>query len=139
MWVEKVKTGYKFVERFTDPLTGKYRRVSVIMEKDTAQSRKTAQKALNAKIDRAMMPQEKKITLSQLVEYYGEEQIKTVKLQTYSRNQSACNALIKLLGSDTLVNRLTAGYVRERLIASGRENGTLNEWLTRTVQGYSPP
>lgn len=22
MWVEKVKTGYKFVERFTDPLTG---------------------------------------------------------------------------------------------------------------------
>ena len=131
MWVEKVKTGYKFVERFTDPLTGRYRRVSVIMEKDTAQSRKTAQKALNAKIDRAMMPQEKKITLSQLVEYYGEEQIKTVKLQTYSRNQSACNALIKLLGADTLVNRLTAGYVRERLIASGRENGTLNEWLTR--------
>lgn len=101
------------------------------MEKDTAQSRKTAQKALSAKIDRAMMPQEKKITLSQLVEYYGEEQIKTVKLQTYSRNQSECNALIKLLGADTLVNRLTAGYVRERLIASGRENGTLNEWLTR--------
>ena len=23
MWVEKVKTGYKFIERYTDPMTGK--------------------------------------------------------------------------------------------------------------------
>ena len=131
MWVEKVKTGYKFIERYTDPMTGKYKRVSVVLDKDTAQSRKTAQRALNTKIDKAMMPQEKKITLAQLVDLYGQEQIKTVKLQTYSRNLSACNSLIKMLGADTLVNKLTAGYVRERLIASGRENGTLNEWLVR--------
>ena len=131
MWVEKVKTGYKFIERYTDPMTGKYRRVSIVLDKDTAQSRKTAQRALNAKIDQAMMPQETKITLAQLVELYGKEQLKTVKMQTYSRNQSACNALIKMLGADTLVNKLAAGYVRERLIASGRENGTLNEWLVR--------
>lgn len=56
MWVEKVKTGYKFIERYTDPMTGKYRRVSIVLDKDTAQSRKTAQRALNAKIDKAMMP-----------------------------------------------------------------------------------
>lgn len=29
------KTGYKFAERYRDPLTGKTRRVSVVMEKDT--------------------------------------------------------------------------------------------------------
>lgn len=29
MWVEETKQGkYKYIERFTDPLTGKYRRVS---------------------------------------------------------------------------------------------------------------
>ena len=77
MWVEKVKTGYKFIERYTDPMTGKYKRVSVVLDKDTAQSRKTAQRALNTKIDKAMMPQEKKITLAQLVDLYGQEQIKT--------------------------------------------------------------
>lgn len=132
MWVEETKKGkYKYIERYTDPLTGKYRRVSIVLDKDTAQSRKTAQRALNAKIDQAMMPQETKITLAELVDLYGQEQIKTVKMQTYSRNQSACNALIKMLGADTLVNKLTAGYVRERMIASGRENGTLNEWLVR--------
>lgn len=131
MWVEKVKTGYKFIERYTDPMTGKYKRVSVVLEKDTSQSRKIAQKTLNAKIDQAMMPQEKSITLAQLVDLYGKEQIKTVKMQTYSRNQSACNALMKMLGPDTIVNRLTAGYIRERMIASGRENSTLNEFLVR--------
>ena len=54
MWSEKVATGYKFVERYRDPLTGKDRRVSVTMEKDTRQTRKIAQGALDAKIQEAL-------------------------------------------------------------------------------------
>mgnify|MGYP000161754713 FL=1 len=131
MWVEQVKTGFKYIERYTDPMTGKYKRVSVVLEKDTAQARKTAQRVLNTKIDEAMCPQEKKITLTRLVDAYHKSQEHTVKPQTAERNLSACRSIMSMLGENTYVDKLSAGYVRERFLASGRENGTLNEWLTR--------
>lgn len=38
MWIEETKNGkYKAVERYTDYLTGKQKKVSVTMEKNTAQ------------------------------------------------------------------------------------------------------
>lgn len=131
MWVEQVKTGFKYIERYTDPMTGKYRRVSIVLEKNTAQARKQAQEALRQKIEEAIQPQKKKTTLSKLVDAYYVSQQKTVKPQTAERNLSACHSLMSMLGPDTYVDMLTAGYVREQLIASGRENGTLNEWLVR--------
>ena len=71
MWVEERKTGFKFVERYTDPMTGKTRRVSVVMEKNTAQSRKLAAVALSEKIDKALLPQVDKIRLKDLVDLYN--------------------------------------------------------------------
>ena len=66
MWVEERKTGFKFVERYTDPMTGKTRRVSVVMEKNTVQSRKLAAVALSEKIDKALLPQVDKIRFQDL-------------------------------------------------------------------------
>ena len=79
MWVEERKTGFKFVERYTDPMTGKTRRVSVVMEKNTAQSRKLAAVALSEKIDKALLPQAPKLTLKELVDLYASEQLRTLK------------------------------------------------------------
>ena len=51
MWVEKrSKNNYKFVEQYKNPLTGKPKRVSVTLSKNTAHTRKEAQTALEAKI-----------------------------------------------------------------------------------------
>ena len=50
MWVEERSNGkFKFCERYTDYLTGKVKRVSVIMDKNTAQTRKIAQRTLEQK------------------------------------------------------------------------------------------
>ena len=57
MWVEKRSGKYLAVERYTDYLTGKQKRVSVMMEKDTAQARNKAKQILQAK-----KPAEKKNT-----------------------------------------------------------------------------
>lgn len=131
MWVEQTKQGkYKFIERYTDPLTGKYRRVSVVLDKNTAQSRKQAQKALAEKIDRAGNEPDK-LTLGELVEKYREEQKRTVKMSTYARNYSACNSILNILGTDSMVGMLNAGYVRECFLATGKGPTTLNEFLTR--------
>ena len=89
MWVEETKKGkYKYIERYTDPLTGKYKRVSVVLDKNTAQAKKQAQNALAEKIRKAMDPKPETITLGELVEKYREEQKKTVKPSTYRRSPS---------------------------------------------------
>ena len=87
MWVEERKTGFKFVERYTDPMTGKTRRVSVVMEKNTAQSRKLAAVALSEKIDKALLPQAPKLTLKELVDLCkkGNEQALSLLYKTYSK------------------------------------------------------
>ncbi|HEL2003114.1 TPA: site-specific integrase [Streptococcus suis] len=51
MWTEAHKSGkVNFVERYRDPYTQKWKRTSVLMEKDTPRIRKEAQKILDAKI-----------------------------------------------------------------------------------------
>lgn len=51
MWTEAHKSGkVNFVERYKDPYTQKWRRTSVLIEKDTPRIRKEAQKILDAKI-----------------------------------------------------------------------------------------
>ncbi|MDY2937926.1 MAG: site-specific integrase [Fusicatenibacter sp.] len=133
MWIEETKNGkFKFVERYTDYLTGQTKRVSVTMDKNTAQTRKTAQKALDEKIDCALSKTVKKeISLKDLVDEYRKDQERTVKKSTYTRNFHACNSFLKILGEDTIISKMNAKYVRDRFLATGRDPGTLNEYLTR--------
>ena len=80
-------------------MTGKTKRVSITMDKNTAQTRKTAQKTLELKIQQAMGAcPDHQCTLKELVEEYRKDQKKTVKQSTYSRNYFACNAIMKMLG-----------------------------------------
>ena len=131
MWVEQTKKGkYKFIERYTDPLTGKYKRVSIVLDKNTAQARKHAQAALSEKIRQADSEPDN-MTLSDLVEKYREEQKKTVKASTWKRNYFACETLKGILGADTLLSSLNAGYIRKSMLATGKGFGTLNEHLVR--------
>lgn len=51
MWPEKHKSGkINFVERYKDPYTQKWKRVSTLMDRDTPRSRKEAQRILDRKI-----------------------------------------------------------------------------------------
>lgn len=135
MWVEETKNGkYKFVERYEDYLTGKIRRVSVTMEKNTAQTRKVAQRTLDEKIEQVMRKtfiKPNEITLKQLIEKYNTDLELTVKLSTRNRNYYSLCSSMKILGEDTMVNRLTAKYIRDKFLATGNPPGMLNEYLRR--------
>ena len=133
MWSEKTKTGYKFVERYRDPLTGKTRRVSVVMEKDTAQARKVAQRAIDAKIQAAISASDQleEITIAHLIKKYREEQAATLKESTCRRNYWMGNLMMEILGKDTLVDSLSANYIRTKLIALDRTAEQKNEILKR--------
>lgn len=132
MWIEETKNGkYKFCERYTDYITGKKKRVSVTMDKNTPKNRKLATEMLNKKIQSSTTIDSNNITLEQLVEKYRTYQKQTVKLSTYNRNCNVTNTLMKLLNKDSLVNNYTAAYINDKFLASGREPGTLNELLIR--------
>ncbi|HIY01876.1 MAG TPA: hypothetical protein IAA26_08550 [Candidatus Blautia faecipullorum] len=128
----KTKQGkYKFIERYTDPLTGKYRRVSIVLEKNTAQARKQAQGALQERIEVSIAPKKSSINLSQLVNLYYNEQKETLKPSTYDRNHNVCMSIAKTLGNDILVENINAGYIKKCFLSSGKSPVTLNEWLIR--------
>lgn len=135
MWVEELKNGkYKFVERYEDYLTGKTRKASVTLNKNTAATRKQAQAAIAAKIEKALKKDyapAKDITLKDLVENYRKDQILTVKKSTYKRNYYSCNTLMRMLGENTLVDRMSARYVHDSFLSTGKKSSTLNEHLTR--------
>ena len=132
MWIEETKNGkFKFCERYTDYITGKKKRVSVTMDKNTPKNRKLAMDMLNKKMQTKTNLDINQLTLEQLIEKYRIYQKQTVKLSTFNRNCSVTNSFMKLLGKDSLVNNFTAAYINDKFLASGREPGTLNEFLTR--------
>ena len=136
MWVEKTKSGkYKFVEEYTDYLTEKKKRVSVTLEKKTSAAKKMAAETLYRMIEeRQSKPVEKKeCTFGELVEKYLKNQKATVKASTYSRNFHQCNFFLKIFDTDIKVNKLTAGYLKDTLLRTGKAPGTLNEHRVRLL------
>ena len=137
MWSETLPNGkVRFAERYEDPLTGAQKKVSVTMDKDTASTRKLAQAALadkiSEKVDNLLVQTKKQdLRLSELVELYRMDQQVSVTKSTYQRNYYAANTFLRLLGESTLVSRLTAGYVKERLLDGCKAPGTYNERLIR--------
>lgn len=137
MWSETLPNGkVRFVERYEDPMTGKKPKVSVTMDKDTASTRKLAQAALNDKIAEKLSSitatvKKDDLRLCELIELYRTDQKATVTKSTYQRNYFAMDSLMRILGRDILIDRITAGYVREKLAAEEEKPGTTNERITR--------
>ena len=127
MW-EQTRDGTLYLcERAYEPLTGRARTVSVKIAKDNATSRKEAQKRLQSKLEEYKPEQ---LHLSDLIDRYEKEMERTVRDSTYARNVCALNTMLKLL-DDVYLEKLTAGYVRRKLIESDKENGTMNELIKR--------
>ena len=52
MWMEELPNGkYKFFERYKDPYTEKWKRVSVTLDSGSSRAKKEAQKQLDEKIE----------------------------------------------------------------------------------------
>lgn len=132
MWIEETPNGkYKFVERYTDYITGKTKRVSVTMDKNTPKNRKLAIDMLNKKIKNNAPIEQKELTLGELVEKYRAYQEKVVKGSTCKRNYYSTNMIANILGTDTLVNRLSASYVMTKLLNTDKSPTALNGYLKR--------
>lgn len=132
MWKRKTNAGkVTYSERYTDYLTGKPKDVSVTYDRDTAKNRREAAKVLAARITEKQTHTKPHLTLDGLMDEYLKDQKLTVAAGTYHRNCCAMKSIKEMLGGDILVDRLTARYVRNRFLASGKPPGTLNGFLSR--------
>ncbi|MCM1157361.1 MAG: hypothetical protein NC300_04470 [Bacteroidales bacterium] len=100
------------------------------------QTRKTAQKILSDKITEKTaqnVTDAAILTFGSLVEkIHLAYQLNNVKLSTYTRNTLFCTAFKReVIGTDILVCKLNARYVREQFDQTGKSNSSKNEMLKR--------
>ena len=127
MW-EIAKNGSLYLaERTTDRLTGKSRILTVKILSNTPRGRKEAQKRLRDKLEGE---QETALHLSDLIRLYNAEHQKAVRESTYIRDASSLATMLSVT-DDILIDRMTAGYIRRKLVESGKENSTCNELIKR--------
>lgn len=137
MWCEKLKNGkVRYAERYENPITEESSKVSIVMDKDTNANRKRALIALQGKIEDKLKdllaPVKKEdLTLSMLAQIYLEEQGRSVKKSTHGRNTIAINKIVCYLGEDSIVDNLTASYVKRNLYIGAEKPHTKNERLKR--------
>lgn len=128
MWEVEKKNGVFMCERITDEMTGKSKVVTVRITKLTASGRKDARRRLMEKLDTEDQPKRKK--LSDLIKIYNAEHIRAVRKSTYTRDSNSLNTILDVIG-DVYVDQMTAGYIRQKMVKSGKENSTLNELIKR--------
>lgn len=146
MWKESFtdkesKTKYRFYERYIDPLTGKRKRTSVVMNKDTRQSEKEAQKRLNEQIEQRIklneshIPGIDKLTFHQL----GEEWFERYQLASGSKTgtlrtkRARLNVILKSIDPDILYKNINTQFIQRFIDTRHKENmskATLSDYLT---------
>ena len=127
MWHEERDGKHRYFERYTDPRSGKLRRVSVTLDR---KADKKAISLLQAKIKDASR-ESTSFTLKETADAYLKEHKQTVRASTYVRNERSINYTVDLLGRSNLIDRLTAGYIRDRYSSSGKPARTCNENMSR--------
>lgn len=132
MWIEELSNGkFKAVERYEDYLTGKTKKVSITIEKNTAKTRKIAQAALTEKIKAALSETsiKKEYSLYEISTLYLQDLSKSVKQTTHYEYSCLIGQLLLILGKDSVVNRISANYISMSLKSSDKRPSTLNTYL----------
>lgn len=114
MWTEQLPNGkYKAVERYTDPITGKSKKISVVIDRDTRTARKEAQRILDQKIEALFAKTTyDNMTFRELIDKYTD----TISNPTSKRSiASVLKRVAGKLSPDARIRALTAPYVQDQL------------------------
>lgn len=121
MYVREHRGKWRFAEAYADPLTGKKREVSVVMEKNTTASKKKAYEILQEKI-RTKTASPDDIRLRELVDNFIRYQYTMRKESTARQDEIVLRGVCQIIGEDVFVSRITAPIIRDRLDHTGKDN-----------------
>lgn len=112
MWIEEIeakdkKTGkeiikYKYVERYTDPLTGKQRKTSITHTKKNTRVEKEMFMKLQEKIEEKTQNSSTDITFEELSKKYMKVYKETVRSSTYEVDSGRLNTINRAVGETRL-------------------------------------
>lgn len=121
MWISR---GY-LIEYYIDPNTGVRKRISVKLSSDSEKAKQAAIKRLTDKLTHI---EDRKIKLSECVALWLKECQRSIKPSTYRKYRITFESIQKIIG-DGYMDKLSAGYIRQKFIESGEANRTLNGFL----------
>lgn len=117
MWSENHKSGkINFVERYRDPYTGKWKKASVLMEKDTPRIRKQAQRVLQAKIAAKLSALESsEMSFTELFNSWWSFHKQELKRSSIASLQGNINEVREHFGIGIKVTKIDVRYVQHYL------------------------
>lgn len=99
MWTEKTKNGsIKYVERYQDPVTGEWKKVSKTYPKRSKGLDLIASEYLKTKIMKLTAIYSDKLTFDELINFYLEAKKESQKFTTYKTAVSSCKMLSQIIG-----------------------------------------
>ncbi|RNH76746.1 tyrosine-type recombinase/integrase [Staphylococcus aureus] len=123
MWIEKFKnknneTKYRYYEKYKDPYTDKWKRVSVVLNKNTKQSQKEAmfrlEEKIKEKLNNKSSSELKTLTFHALLDEWLEYHIKTSgsKLTTLNNIKIRIRNIKRYSSENLLLNKLDTKYMQ---------------------------
>ncbi|SCA90060.1 Phage integrase [Streptococcus macedonicus] len=120
MWIEELSNGkYKYFERYKDPYTEKWRKVSVTLESGSNRAKKEAQKLLNKKIDSKL---EKLKTTDALFTTVFEEWLpiykETIKKSSLHSTLATIKRIKKDFALEVPISNITPKYIQNYITSN---------------------
>ena len=135
MWSEKSPNGKtKFFERYKDPYTNEWRRVSVTLETDTSRARKKAQRILDEKIKLKLISlSTSDMTLLELYNMWFPYYKKLVKRSSWIKVEPMMKHIYRYIPKDVLIAKIDEELVY-KLIDNMYTFGTLSLNYTKQTR-----
>lgn len=128
MWIEKLENGkYKFFERYKDPYTEKWRRVSVTLDSGSSRAKKEAQKTLDEKIENVLQ----KLTTSDrlfadVLEEWWTFYQKEVRRSSVRARKPAYKRLSNNFAANVPIRNIDVAYIKRYIANSDYTASQLN-------------
>ena len=124
-WIEQLPSGgYRLVDRVK--INGKIRKISVPLDRDTAQARRKAREDLDQKIREASQPVTE-MPLQQAVDEYFK--MKSCRESTKMAQRTILNRAVKILGSETRLSALSHGMIMRAFSLADVPAHTMNQTI----------
>lgn len=135
MWTEQLPNGkIKFFERYKNPYTNKWRRVSVTFETDTSRARKKAQRILDEKIKLKLISlSTSDMTLLELYNMWFPYYKKLVKRSSWIKVEPMMKHIYRYIPKDVLIAKIDEDLVY-KLIDNMYTFGTLSLNYTKQTR-----
>ena len=115
MWMEELPNGkYKFFERYKDPYTEKWKRVSITLDSGSSRAKKEAQKQLDEKIaEKLQSLTTTDMLFTDVLSDWWELHKKSIKPSTIKTMVYAVDEVKDTFAPDVKIKNITAKYTQQ--------------------------